>query len=630
MTSEATDATAVDVDATHETLEDFTLRFAPRSYRRWSTGVVAISALGGIAYLADFAIGANIGISYGTTNALWGIGVFAVVIFLTGFPLAYYAARYNLDLDLITRGSGFGYYGSVVTNVIFATFTFIFFALEGSIMAQGLNLGLHIPLWLGYLTSTLIIFPLVIYGMKVLSTLQVWTTPLWLVLMVLPFAYLLISHPSSLNSFFAYKGSDPSGAGQTGFGSIMAQGLKLGLGLPLWLGYAASTLIIFPLVIYGMKVLSTLQVWTTPLWLVLMVLPFGYLLISHPESIQDFFAYQGANGVKGFDMGSTLLAAGVCLSLIAQIAEQNDYLRFMPPKTPENKRSWWTWLILAGPGWVFFGAIKQIIGLFLAVYLIGHVADSAGVANQPVHQFLEIYDNFLPKWLALTLAVILVVISQIKINVTNAYSGSLAWTNSYTRITNHYPGRIVFLGVNLLIALVLMEANMFDFLNTILGFYANCGMAWIVVVASDIAINKFVLKLSPMKPEFRRGMLYAFNPVGFGSMLIAAGLSVIAFFGGLGEALRPYSPLVAIVLGLVLPPIFAVATKGKYYLRRTDDGIDLPMYDEYGNPSDEHLLCQKCHHEYERPDMLASAQGGYICSLCLATDKTGEHVLPAQ
>ena len=59
--------------ATKETLEDYTLRFAPRSYRKWSTRVVGISALGGIAYLADFAIGANIGISYGTTNALWGI-----------------------------------------------------------------------------------------------------------------------------------------------------------------------------------------------------------------------------------------------------------------------------------------------------------------------------------------------------------------------------------------------------------------------------------------------------------------------------------------------------------------------------------------------------------------------------
>ena len=171
--------------ATKETLEDYTLRFAPRSYRKWSTRVVGISALGGIAYLADFAIGANIGIAYGTTNALWGIFIFAVVIMATGFPVAYYSARYNIDLDLVTRGSGFGYYGSVVTNVIFATFTFIFFALEGSIMAQGLQLGLGIPVWIGYATSTIVIFPLVIYGMKVLSTLQVWTTPLWLVLMVL-------------------------------------------------------------------------------------------------------------------------------------------------------------------------------------------------------------------------------------------------------------------------------------------------------------------------------------------------------------------------------------------------------------------------------------------------------------
>ncbi|WAJ46195.1 hypothetical protein OK015_06840 [Mycobacterium sp. Aquia_216] len=530
--------------AARETLEDYTLRFAPRSYRRWSTAVVGISALGGIAYLADFAIGANLGITYGTANALCGIGIFAVVIIATGFPLAYYAARYNIDLDLITRGSGFGYYGSVVTNVIFATFTFIFFALEGSIMAQGLQLGLHIPLWIGY---------------------------------------------------------------------------------------ACSTLIIFPLVIYGMKVLSQLQLWTTPLWLVLMVAPFIYLVTSHPESVGEFFSYTGKAGHGGVDAGSALLAAGVCLALIAQIAEQIDYLRFMPPRTPQNARSWWTWVLLAGPGWVLFGAIKQIVGLFLAVYLVFHHAGAISIANQPVHQFDEIYRNFMPDWLALTLAVILVVLSQVKINVTNAYSGSLAWTNSFTRITKHYPGRVVFLGVNLTIALILMEANMFDFLNTILGFYANCGMAWVVAVASDIVFNKYLLGLSPKAPEFRRGMLYPVNPVGFGSMLLAAGLSIIAFFGGLGEALRPYSPLVAIVVALVMPPILAVATRGKYYLRRTDDGIDLPMYDEHGNPAAHHLTCHVCHHDFERPDMLACrAHDAHICSLCLSTDKHSEHLLDAQ
>ena len=103
--------------------------------------------------------------------------------------------------------------------------------------------------------------------------------------------------------------------------------------MPLWLGYAVSTIIIFPLVVYGMKVLSKLQLWTTPLWLLLMVAPFVYLVVSHPESVRPFFAYQGEDGQGTPSLGSVMLAAGVCLSLIAQIAEQIDYLRFMPPKT---------------------------------------------------------------------------------------------------------------------------------------------------------------------------------------------------------------------------------------------------------------------------------------------------------
>ena len=247
-------ATGAQAAAARETLEDYTLRFAPRSYRKWGPGVVAISALGGIAYLADFAIGANVGIANGTGNALLGIAFFAIVIVLTGYPLAYYAARYNIDLDLITRGSGFGYYGSVLTNVIFASFTFIFFALEGSIMAQGLKLGLNIPLWLGYLLSSVLIIPLVIYGMNTLAKLQVWTTPLWLIMMVFPFLYLVIKHPDAIGDFFAFSGGTDGQAGH------------------------------------------------------------------------------------GVSFAGTMLAAGVCLSLIAQIAEQIDYLRFMPPKTPENNR----------------------------------------------------------------------------------------------------------------------------------------------------------------------------------------------------------------------------------------------------------------------------------------------------
>ncbi len=77
----------------------------------------------------------------------------------------------------------------------------------------------------------------------------------------------------------------------------------------------------------------------------------------------------------------------------------------------------------------------------------------------------------------------------------------------------------------------------------------------------DIVFNKYILKLSPKVPEFRRGMLYNINPVGFGSMAASAILSILVFFGAFGSAIKPYSPIVALVLALVLPPILAVATK---------------------------------------------------------------------
>ncbi|CAL9673927.1 hypothetical protein SUDANB1_07693 [Streptomyces sp. enrichment culture] len=527
--------------AVKETLEDYTLRFAPRSYRRWTPMVVATTALGGIAYMADFSIGAGIGLAHGTGNALLAIAVAAVVIFVTGFPLAYYGARYNIDLDLITRGSGFGYFGSVITSAIFASFTFIFFALEGSIMAQG---------------------------------------------------------------------------------------LKLGLGLPLWLGYLVSTLMVIPLVIYGMSALSKLQVWTTPVWLLLMVGPLVYLVATDPGTVDRFLAYAGTDGDGGVNTASVLLGAGVCLSLIAQIGEQIDYLRFMPPKTEANRRSWWTAVVMAGPGWVVLGALKQAIGVFLAVYIIAEVGASA--APEPIQQFKHAFDAMMPSWIVLPLAVALVVISQIKINVTNAYSGSLAWTNSFTRVTKRYPGRMVFVLVNLGFALALMEADMFSFLNSILGFYSNCAIAWVVTVATDIGINKYVLKLSPHAPEFRRGMLYAVNPVGVVSFVAASGLSIAMYFHALGDTLQPYSPVAAAVIAFVLTPLMAVVTKGRYYLRRTDDGIAEPLLDEDGNPSAVAYTCHVCRQQFERPDVAACrTHDAVVCSLCLSTDKVGDHVLPA-
>jgi purine-cytosine permease-like protein len=515
--------------AKNDTLEDYSLRYAPRSFRRWNPFVVATTALGGIAYLADFAIGGSIAISYGFTSAAVAILIAAVIIFATGIPIAYYSAKYCVDMDLLTRGAGFGYLGSTLTSIIYASFTFIFFALEGSIMAQAFQFGLHIPLAVGYLIASLLVIPLVIYGMTALSKMQVWTQPIWLILMAAPFVAIAITDPGEFARFTHFGGSSSTGA--------------------------------------------------------------------------------------GFSFLSAGAGAGVALSLIAQIGEQVDYLRFMPDKTPANAKRWWASVLTAGPGWVVLGALKQLGGAFLAFYVTAKVGKS--LADEPIQQYLAGLKTFAGP-AALGLATFFVVLSQIKINSTNAYSGSLSWSNFFSRVLHWHPGRVVWIFLNVGISLALMEGGVFGFLNSVLGFYSNVAIAWIGAVTADLVINK-PLKLSPSYIEFKRAHLYNFNPVGFGSMLIASAVSIAAYFHAFGAYAKAFSPLIALGIALVLSPVLAYATKGKYYIARLDE-MDEPLIVD-GRLSALELTCTVCSDAFERPDMASCPfHQGPICSLCCSLE----------
>jgi purine-cytosine permease-like protein len=522
--------------AKNDTLEDYSLRYAPKSFRKWSMYGVATAALGGIAYLVDFAIGGSIAIAYGFSNALAAIIVAAVIIFATSVPIAYYSSKYHIDMDLLTRGAGFGYLGSTLTSLIYASFTFIFFSLEGSVMAQALQAGLHIPLRISYVIACLIIIPLVVFGMTLLSKIQVWTQPVWLILMFGPLIAVAITHPSAFGAFTHFGGNSPSGA--------------------------------------------------------------------------------------SFTLVGTGAGAGVILSLIAQIGEQVDYLRFMPDKTPENKKGWWTAVLTAGPGWVILGAIKQLAGAFLAFFVFDKVG--AVLSDEPIQQYMGALRTFVAP-AALGVGVLFVVLSQIKINTTNAYSGSLSWSNFFSRILHWHPGRVWWIFLNVGIALALMEAGVFSFLNNVLDFYSNVAIAWIGAICADLVINK-PLKLSPSFIEFKRAHLYNFNPVGFGSMLIASAVSIVAYFNVFGATGKAFSPLIALVVAIACSPLFAWVTKGKYYIARADT-LEPPAMTPEGLMDDTTLDCVVCGDTFERPDMAAcphhgaGGNSGVICSLCCSLEK---------
>ncbi|MFE9861799.1 purine-cytosine permease family protein [Streptomyces sp. NPDC005506] len=514
--------------AADESREDYSLRYAPHSFRRWSPSMVAGTALGGIAYLADFAIGASIVFTYGFTSGFASILAAATIIFLTGIPIARACAKYGLDMDLVTRGAGFGYFGSTLTSLIYASFTFIFFALEGSIMAQAMHQAVGLPVEVGYLLTTLIVIPIVFRGMGALAKVQAWTQPIWIVGMVLPFVVLAFEAPDAWGAFGSFGGTEGAGSGFS------------------WIGFGLGT--------------------------------------------------------------------GVALSLIAQIGEQADYLRFMPAKTEANKRRWNLAVLAAGPGWVIIGAAKQLGGALLAFVALEAVGKTH--ALEPIAPQIEALKPWLGSF-ALPAAALFVIVSQIKINVTNAYSGSLSWSNFFSRITHKHPGRVWYIFLNLAIALTLMEMNMFAALNKLLGFYSNVGIAWIAAVAADLVINKRI-GLSPRYIEFKRAYLYAVNPAGFGAMVIASTVSILAFFGLFGAYAEAFSTFIAAGLSLTLCPLIAWATKGKYYLARPNpvNGPDVEIEDITATHT-----CSVCDTAYELPDIAdCPVRSGPICSLCCSLD----------
>ncbi|WP_176663156.1 ATP-binding protein [Variovorax sp. SG517] len=523
-----------------ETLEDYALRYTPQRFRKWSEWRVANTAFGAASFLILEAVGATLLVQYGFANAFWAILATGLIIFLAGVPISVYAARYGVDMDLLTRGAGFGYIGSTLTSLIYASFTFIFFALEAAVMAYALELALGIP--------------------------------------------------------------------------------------PVW-GYLVCALVVIPLVTHGVSAISRLQLWTQPLWLLMLVVPFAYVLVRDPGAFAGIVHYNGVrSGTKGFDLHLFGAALTVGIALITQMGEQADYLRFMPARTAATARRWWAGVLAGGPGWVVLGVLKMLGGALLAYLAITHMVP-ADRAVDPNQMYLAAYEYVFPHYgWAVAATALFVVISQLKINVTNAYAGSLAWSNFFSRVAHSHPGRVVWVVFNALIAFMLMEMNVFEALGDVLGLFANIAIAWMMAVVADLVINK-PLGLSPPGIEFKRAHLWDINPVGVGAMALASGLSITAHLGVFGPLAQAFSALIALGTALVASPLLAWATGGKYYLARgvPSSGAGAVRWARVEHEGSYQRLkvqhCVICEREYEGPDMAhCPAYQGPICSLCCTLD----------
>ncbi|MBP1914107.1 purine-cytosine permease family protein [Lederbergia galactosidilytica] len=451
-----------------EMKDDFSLESVPRSHRNMGWISITNITFGIATAIFYFQMGSVMALQFGAMNAIISAVYAIIVAGVLGTFIAYLSAKSGMNVNLMSRGGGFGYIGASLTSFIYATNFIMYCALEGMILVSAVHSFFPvIPEWVLILFFGTLVIPLNWFGIKQLDKLQKWSLPLF-------FIFLIAAIVMSAKTPSLYEGS---------FWSYMPENVQVG-------GTAL-------LLCIGMQ-----------------------------------------HGIMGL---TPLLAS--------------DYTRFLKPKDTKI-------------GIFAIGFIPQIfcfgvmggLGIWFGVRL--------GEPNPGVYIVL-----LLGIWGAL-----FTMLTQVRINITNIYSGSLSLSNFFENVFNFTPGRRFWVVITGVSAMVLMLGGIVNHLDTAMTFQGVFLLTWASILVTDALIVKKLLKIGPGYYEARQENLYKWNPVGVVSLIVASGLGTVAAIGYMGQFLQSTAAFFAAILAAFLTILIAVLTKGKYYIQQKQEDVPIEDY----------------------------------------------------
>ncbi|WP_203364582.1 cytosine permease [Bacillus sp. REN10] len=450
-----------------EKKDDFALEKVPVEGRSMSWLSITNVTLGVATAMLFIQMGSLMAIQFGAVNALIAEVYATIVAGVLGIGICYYAAKSGLNVNLMARGGGFGYFGASITSLIYATNFIMYCAIEGSIMAAAVHE--YVPF-----------------------------IPVW--------------------------------------------------GLMVFFG-----LIVIPLNWFGIKQLDKLQKWSLPLFVLL--LGAGFFLVSKNSTFEgSIWTFLPEGGEVG---GASLLACiGIMNGLVGIMALLvSDYARFI--KKEEFK-----------VGVFAVGFLPQLV-CFLVMGSIGVWFGVQMGEENPGIYFVQILGIG---------GALFTILTQLRINITNLYSSSLSLANFFENVFNFKPSRNFWVVFTSVVAIVLMLGGVINHIGSLLTFQGVFLLSWAAVLLSDAVVVKRMLKIGPRYFEHRQEYLYAWNPVGVGSLIIASVVGSIAAFGYMGVFLQNVAAFFAAILAFILTIALAIATKGKYYSKKAAEDIGTDEY----------------------------------------------------
>ena len=371
--------------------------------------------------------------------------------------------------------------------------------------------------------------------------------------------------------------------------------------LPYWLSAALICFLFIPLSLYGMQFLTRFQSITAWIYGLGVILVFVALFSGWSKDISSALAQSdwwniNPNRVP-FSWRSVLGAFGAMAGVLGAI------MILLCPATARFARR--DQATKAAALMSLFGAVFPLgLAMTFGVYL---VAASGGKVPDPGVSLTRLLGP---------IGLLLVVLTQLRVNVINVYFGTTALENFASQIFQTKWSRVKLIAPFMICAYLLLISPFLKYFGTIMTILSVFLVNWVSVIAGELWFVRPRHGI-PQWAEFRRAYAASYNKIGMLSMWLPTIVGVAMGSGRLGTDVQALAVPITGVAALAMPGLISTwlsrqSVLAQYFARIPARVASLQ----------EMHTCGRCGEAFHRSDFVLCPfhNDAYICSGCCATE----------
>ncbi|MGO4236931.1 purine-cytosine permease family protein [Pseudarthrobacter sp. YAF2] len=335
-------------------------------------------------------------------------------------------------------------------------------------------------------------------------------------------------------------------------GSIVSHALSAWAGIPVdsflaTIVFAGISLAALYYSWRGMHSMNILQRFGLPIFLVLFVV--GMVMLGNGYVLVGPGQWQATGGMGAAAMWQAMSMVNGQIVFQGLIA--TDYGRFVKKSVGYRGTSALMFIELA------MCAVVVLFGTFIGFTMLKTFEGSPNpeVSATDPGLYFAVIMGFL--------GVVFAFVTQVRINVMNLYSGSLALSNAADALVTRKIGRQWWMVGLVVVGVLVYPLNVLQYTDKFLAVTGIMTNTWIFILLADYFICRKAFKLAPSTNiEYEESAVPSWNPAGITAMVAGIAVGAAGIFGAYPSY---YASFIAMAIGPVVYVPMMVLTRGRFY-----------------------------------------------------------------